>query len=261
MKSRLDVLITERGLCESRERAKAVVMSGCVYVNGQKAVRSGMKVSHDAEIEVRAGLPYVSRGGVKLSKALGAFDINVDGKTCIDCGASTGGFTDCLLQNGAKLVYAVDVGYGQIAWSLRSDPRVITMERTNIRNVTADMFEPKPEFAVLDLSFISLALVLPVVKNLLTENGMALCLVKPQFEAGREKVGKKGVVRNPETHEDVLFAFIDNANKAGFVIKGLTFSPIKGPEGNIEFFGYLGLSDDEVIDVVSVVKMAHEELE
>ena len=260
-KTRLDVLIAKRGMIESRERAKAVIMSGNVYVNGQKATQSSMQVSDDVIIEIRTGLPYVSRGGSKLKKALDFFNLSPEGRICLDCGASTGGFTDCLLQNGAKLVYAVDVGYGQIAWSLRNDPRVITMERTNIRNVTADMFEPKPEFAVLDLSFISLALVLPVVKNLLTENGTALCLIKPQFEAGREKVGKKGVIRNPETHEDVLFAFVDNANEAGFVIKGLTFSPIKGPEGNIEFFGYLGLSDDdEVIDVESVVKMAHEQL-
>jgi len=262
IKTRLDVLISERGLSESRERAKAIIMSGDVYVNGHKALRAGMQVPDDAQIEIRAGLPYVSRGGIKLSKALEVFDIDVDGKICLDCGASTGGFTDCLLQNGAKLVYAVDVGYGQLAWSLRNDPRVITMERTNIRNVTTDMFESKPEFAVLDLSFISLALVLPVVKNLLIENGTALCLIKPQFEAGREKVGKKGVIRDTKTHEDVLFAFMENANKAGFKIKGLSFSPIKGHEGNVEFFSYLGLfGDNDIIDVVSVVNMAHKELE
>ena len=260
-KSRLDVLLTQRGLAESRERAKAVIMSGNVYVDGNKSIKPGMQVLDEADIEVQHGLPYVSRGGLKLEKALDFFNISADDKICLDCGASTGGFTDCLLQNGAKLVYAVDVGYGQLAWSLRTDSRVITMERTNIRNVTPDMLELKPELAVIDLSFISLALILPVVKNLLVDNGDVLCLIKPQFEAGRDKVGKKGVVRDSGTHKDILLAFLDNASKAGFATRGLTHSPIKGPEGNIEFFGFLSLSgNDEITDIHDVVESAHKEL-
>ena len=257
-KTRLDVLIHKRGLTESRERAKAIIMSGNVYVDGQKAVQSGVRISEDADIEIRSGLPYVSRGGIKLKKALDIFDIAVDGKICIDCGASTGGFTDCLLQNGAKLVYAVDVGYGQLAWSLRNDPRVISMERTNIRNVSADMLEWSPEIAVADLSFISLSLVLPIIKTLLTNDGIVLCLIKPQFEAGREKVGKKGVVRHRETHKEVLDNFIEYSEKIGFTIEGLTHSPIKGPEGNIEFLGFLTLSgNNEIIDVENIIDLAH----
>jgi 23S rRNA (cytidine1920-2'-O)/16S rRNA (cytidine1409-2'-O)-methyltransferase len=182
-------------------------------------------------------------------------------KICLDCGASTGGFTDCLLQNGAKLVYAVDVGYGQLAWSLRNDPRVMVMERTNIRNLTPDMLKSKPELAVIDLSFISLALILPIVKKLLVDYGQVLCLIKPQFEAGREKVGKKGVVRNPETHKEVLLDFLDNASNTGFAVRGLTHSPIKGPQGNIEFLGLLSQTGSDVaIDVASLVEAAHEEL-
>ena len=260
-KSRLDALLTQRGLAESRERAKAVIMSGNVYVDGNKATKPGMQISDTADIKVLHGLPYVSRGGLKLEKALDFFNISADGKVCIDCGASTGGFTDCLLQNGAKLVYAVDVGYGQLAWSLRTDSRVIVMERTNIRNANPDAFEPKSELAVVDLSFISLALILPVVKNLLTDDGEVLCLIKPQFEAGREKVGKKGVVRNSDTHKEILLKFLDDASKANFVIKGLTHSPIKGPEGNIEFFGFLSLlGDNNIVDVNNVVEIAHEQL-
>ena len=193
----------------------------------------------NTDFDIFGGLEYVSRGGQKLEKALQFFDISPEGKVCIDCGASTGGFTDCLLKNGAKLVYAVDVGYGQLAWSLRTDERVITMERTNIRYVTPDMLEFKPELAVIDLSFISLALVLPVVRQLMTEKSEAVCLIKPQFEAGKDKVGKKGVVREPEIHIEVLDQFIVNAEKSGFHIKGITYSPVKGPKGNIEYLGWL----------------------
>jgi 23S rRNA (cytidine1920-2'-O)/16S rRNA (cytidine1409-2'-O)-methyltransferase len=207
------------------------------------------------------GLEYVSRGGLKLEKALRHFNVSPDDKVCIDCGASTGGFTDCLLQNGAKLVYAVDVGYGQLAWSLRNDSRVITMERTNIRYVTPDMIEIKPELAVIDVSFISLALVLPVVRELSTDAAEAICLIKPQFEAGRGKVGKKGVVRDPETHKEVLSAFMQNATDSGYKIKGLTYSPVKGPKGNIEYLGYISLKGESAdISVDSVVKESHDEL-
>jgi len=225
---------------------------------------------NDTETGSIDGLEYVSRGGQKLAKALDYFEISPEGKVCIDCGASTGGFTDCLLQRGAKLVYAIDVGYGQLAWSLRTDERVITMERTNIRYVTPDMLETKPEFAVIDVSFISLALVLPVVRQLMLEaseekpldtNPEAVCLIKPQFEAGRGKVGKKGVVRNPETHKEVLDAFIENAEKSGFVIKGLTYSPVKGPKGNIEFLGWLGSNGSSIrTDTKKLVSDSHKEL-
>ena len=203
-------------------------------------------------LEPLDGLEYVSRGGLKLEKALEYFDVSPDGKICIDCGASTGGFTDCLLKKGARLVYAVDVGYGQFAWTLRNDQRVITMERTNIRYVTPDMLEKRPELAVIDLSFISLALVLPVIRELLTETGGAvsqeanpevICLIKPQFEAGRGKVGKKGVVRDPGTHKEVLDTFIQNAEKSGFTVRGITYSPVKGPKGNIEYLGWLSKQD------------------
>ena len=219
------------------------------------------------DIDIFGGLDYVSRGGQKLEKALKYFDISPEGKICIDCGASTGGFTDCLLKNGAKLVYTVDVGYGQLAWSLRTDKRVITMERTNIRYVTPDMLEVKPELAVIDLSFISLALVLPVVRELMTERNEAVCLIKPQFEAGKDKVGKKGVVREPEIHKEVLDRFIENAEKSGFFIKGITYSPVKGPKGNIEYLGWLGtyidLDESEnatKIDTAKIVSESHKDL-
>ena len=208
------------------------------------------------------GNEYVSRGGQKLEKALDYFEVSPDGKVCIDCGASTGGFTDCLLKRGAKLVYAVDVGYGQLAWTLRTDERVITMERTNIRYVTPDMLEIKPELAVIDVSFISLALVLPVVRKLMADPAPeAICLIKPQFEAGKGKVGKKGVVRDPETHKEVLGAFIENAEKSGFKVKDITYSPVKGPKGNIEYLGWLGNNGDSInIDINEIVKQSHKEL-
>ena len=221
----------------------------------------------DSFIEIQE---YVSRGGQKLEKALIYFDISPEGKVCIDCGASTGGFTDCLLKKGAKKVYAVDVGYGQLAWSLRSDQRVITMERTNIRYVTPDMLDEKPELAVIDVSFISLALVLPVIRKLMEEtdeavctdkNYEAVCLIKPQFEAGKGKVGKKGVVRDPETHIEVLNAFIENAEKSGFLIKGITYSPVKGPKGNIEYLGWLGSYGDSIkTDTKEIVLESHKKL-
>jgi len=271
-KTRLDVLLFERGFAESRERARAIIMSGNVFVAGNRAEKPGAQVDREIPIEVRGVKDYVSRGGKKLEKALKAFGVTPEGKVCIDCGASTGGFTDCLLKNGARLVFAVDVGYGQLAWSIRSDQRVITMERTNIRHATPEMFEPKPELAVIDLSFISLGLVLPVVRSFLQADGEALCLIKPQFEAGREKVGKKGVVRDPDTHKEVLDAFVNNSGRSGFAVRGLTHSPLRGPEGNIEYLGWLicdasgklkvenGKLGDNVVDTGEVVRNAHKEL-
>jgi len=262
MKTRLDVLLVERGMIESRERAKAVIMSGNVFIGGNKAEKPGIQVGDDIEIEIRGRPDYVSRGGQKLEKALKFFGVMPAGKVCIDCGASTGGFTDCLLKNSAKLVYAVDVGYGQLAWSIRSDPRVVTMERTNIRFARPDMFKTEPELAVVDVSFISLALVLPVIRKLLTEDGEVLCLIKPQFEAGRESVGKKGVVRDPSIHRAVLETFISNATQSGFYVYGLTYSPVKGPEGKIEFLGWLGRRAASAdIDSAAVVADAHSEFE
>ena len=257
-KTRIDILLVERGLAESIQHARAIVMSGSVFVEGTRAEKPGMLVRAGAEIQIRRGMEYVSRGGQKLAKALEFFGVSPKGKVCIDCGASTGGFTDCLLKSGALLVYAVDVGYGQLAWRLRNDSRVHLMERTNIRYVTADMLETKPDLAVIDLSFISLSLVMPIVRGLLAEYGEALCLVKPQFEASREKVGKKGVVRDPEEHIAVLDAFVYDAVRSGFHIKGLTYSPIKGPEGNIEYFGWLccqGQSD--TVDTRTIVSESH----
>ncbi len=247
-KTRLDAALVERGLITSRERAKTTIMSGQVYVNGQKADKAGAPVRPDDQIEVRGDtLRYVSRGGLKLEKAMQEFPITVSGKCALDAGASTGGFTDCMLQNGAERVYAVDVGYGQLAWSLRNDPRVVNMERTNIRYVTHEQIPELLDFAVIDVSFISLALVLKPVRALLSDAAEAVCLIKPQFEAGRDKVGKKGVVRDPEVHLAVLEAFLQHAKDAGFVVAGITFSPIKGPEGNIEYLGYLRCRGDENI--------------
>ena len=211
--------------------------------------------------ELFSELNYVSRGGAKLEKAISEFNVSADGKVCLDCGASTGGFTDCLLQNGAKKVYAVDVGYGQLAWTLRNDPRVKTMERTNIRYVTPEMLEERPELAVIDVAFISLALVLPVVHNLLTDKSEVICLIKPQFEAGKGKVGKKGVVSDPAIHKEVLDAFVEYSEKSGFNLRGLSYSPIKGPKGNIEFLGHLSKSDEKIIiDTENLVKRVHAEL-
>lgn len=258
-KKRLDVLLFEKGMVPSRERAKAIIMSGIVYVNNQKADKAGMSIPEDAEIEIRGKTnSFVSRGGLKIEKALTYFQIDPKNLCVMDIGASTGGFTDCLLTRGARKVYSIDVGYGQLAWKLRQDPRVVCMERTNIRKVTPDMLDDVPEFAVIDVSFISLKLVLPVVAQLLNEHGRIACLIKPQFEAGKGKVGKKGVVREPEIHLDVLNAFVENAHEAGFHVYNLTFSPIKGPEGNIEFLGYIGKDrEDADIDTAALVAEAH----
>ena len=259
MKKRLDVLLFEKGMVPSRERAKAITMSGIVYVNNQKADKAGMSIPADAEIEIRGKTnSFVSRGGLKIEKALNYFQIDPKDLCVMDIGASTGGFTDCLLTRGARKVYSIDVGYGQLAWKLRQDPRVVCMERTNIRYVTPEQLDDVPDFAVIDVSFISLKLVLPVVANLLQEHGRIACLIKPQFEAGKGKVGKKGVVRDPEIHLEVLQSFIENAHEAGFHVYSLTFSPIKGPEGNIEFLGYLGKDgEDAELDPAALVAEAH----
>ena len=262
-KKRLDILLFEKGMAESRERAKAIIMSGIVFVDGQRVDKPGSAVSEYSTIDVRGStLEYVSRGGLKLEKALSYFGVSPEGKLCIDCGASTGGFTDCLLKGGAEHVYSVDVGYGQIAWSLRNDPRVTVMERTNIRHMNPEQIPQKLHLAVIDVSFISLKLVLPVVRELLTGDGEVVCLIKPQFEAGREKVGKKGVVRDLKTHIEVLEDFCGYSTDAGFSVSGITYSPITGPQGNIEFLGHLTLHPDsaEKIDVSAVVSGAHAEL-
>lgn len=262
-KKRLDVLLVEKGLVPSRERAKTTIMSGIVYVENQKADKVGATFDENANIEVRgATLKYVSRGGLKLEKALNYFKISPKDHICMDVGASTGGFTDCLLQNGAKKVYSIDVGYGQLAWSIRNDERVVSMERTNIRKVTCEQISDNPSLAVVDVSFISLKLVLPVMRELMFEKAEILCLVKPQFEAGREKVGKKGVVRDKDTHIEVLQNFAKNAENAGFNIENITFSPIKGPEGNIEFLAHIKTQDtDFSLDIIEkVVEEAHDEL-
>lgn len=261
-KKRLDVLLFERGLAPSRERAKTSIMAGLVYVNGQKADKAGENVPEDAALEVRSsGKEFASRGGHKIEKALDTFEIDPAGLAVMDVGASHGGFTDCLLQRGARKVYSIDVGYGQLAWSLRQDPRVRCMERTNIRYVKPEMLDEVPSLCVIDVSFISLRLVLPVVFGLLSEEGRVACLIKPQFEAGRGRVGKKGVVREASTHLEVLQNFVENAHEAGFHVQGMTFSPIKGPEGNIEFLGYLVKSGEEQIpDLPALVQQAHETL-
>ena len=261
IKKRLDVLLTERLYAENRTKAQAIIMSGNVYVNGQKADKPGMSFEETVDIEVRGAVcPYVSRGGLKLEKALRDFGVKPDGYVCSDSGASTGGFTDCLLQQGASKVFAIDVGYGQLDWKIRSDPRVVVMERTNVRYVTSEQLGEPLDLSVVDVSFISLKIVLPAIKNLLKADcGQVLCLIKPQFEAGKEKVGKKGVVRDPATHKEVLDNFVTLANELEFKILGLTFSPVKGPEGNIEFLGHLSLADVPGIqpDTADVVAQAH----
>lgn len=264
IKKRLDVLLVERGFVETRTKAQAIIMSGLVYVAGQKADKPGMSFDETCELEVRgAACPYVSRGGLKLEKALRDFGVNPTGYVCSDSGASTGGFTDCLLQQGAQKVFAIDVGYGQLDWKIRSDPRVVVMERTNVRYVTPEQLGEPLDLSVVDVSFISLRIVLPVIKTFLKEHaGQILCLIKPQFEAGKEKVGKKGVVRDPAVHKEVLDDFVALTKEIGFKILGLTFSPVKGPEGNIEFLAHLTLADTEGIepDTALVVSQAHETL-
>ena len=261
IKKRLDVLLVERGFADTRTKAQAIIMSGSVYVTGQKADKPGTSYEETVDIEVRgAACPYVSRGGLKLEKALRDFGVNPTGYVCSDSGASTGGFTDCLLQQGASKVFAIDVGYGQLDWKIRSDPRVVVMERTNVRYVTPEQLGEPLDLSVVDVSFISLRIVLPVIKTFLKENaGQVLCLIKPQFEAGKEKVGKKGVVRDASVHEEVLNDFVQLTKEIGFKILGLTFSPVKGPEGNIEFLAHLTLADVAGIepDTTDVVAQAH----
>ena len=260
IKKRLDVLLTERGHADTRTKAQAIIMSGLVYVNGQKADKPGVSYEETVDIEVRSGgCPYVSRGGLKLEKALRDFGVDPTGYVCSDSGASTGGFTDCLLQQGASKVFAIDVGYGQLDWKIRSDPRVVVMERTNVRHVTPEQLGEPLDLSVVDVSFISLKIVLPVIQTFLKPTGQVLCLIKPQFEAGKEKVGKKGVIRDPNTHMEVLEDFVALADKLNFTILGLTFSPVKGPEGNIEFLGHLTMEDKPGIrpDVEAIVSEAH----
>ena len=262
-KIRLDQLVFDLGLAESRERAKTTVMSGLVFVNGQRADKPGMQVSPDVNVEVKGtALPYVSRGGLKLEKALKVFPIDVNGKVCIDCGASTGGFTDVLLKNGAAKVYSVDVGYGQLAWSLRNDERVVNMERTNIRYISSEQIPEPLDICVMDLSFISVKLVLPAVCALLKDDAQLVCLIKPQFEAGREEVGKKGVVRDKAVHLSVIESVLSCAPTVGMTVMGLDFSPIKGPEGNREYLCYMkkGVHEAGLINAAAVVEASHESL-
>ena len=270
MKKRLDVELVDRGLVQSRERAKVVIMEGLVYVNGQKSDKAGTPVKEDDRIEVRGEtLRYVSRGGKKLEKAMQVFPVVLEGCTCMDIGASTGGFTDCMLQNGAVKVYAVDVGYGQLAWSLRTDERVVNLERTNIRYITEEQVPQPVDFISVDVSFISLTLVLPVAHRLLKDGAQMVCLVKPQCEAGKDKVGKKVVVRDPQIHREVIRKVIDCAGELGFWVRGLDFSPIKGPEGNIEYLLFLqkpqqdALPPEETVaeeQIAGVVDSAHQSL-
>ena len=259
-KIRLDQLLFDRHLTESREKAKTTIMAGMVYVNGQKETKPGTAVPPEADVEVRgSALPYVSRGGLKLEKALRVFPVSPRDKVCLDCGASTGGFTDVMLQNGARKVYAVDVGYGQLAWSLRQDQRVVCMERTNVRYLTTDEIPETVDFVSADLSFISLRLILPAVYGLLAEQGDMICLVKPQFEAGKEKVGKKGVVRDPDVHREVLESFLGYSAEAGFALQGLDYSPIRGPEGNIEYLAWLKKGGESIPapDLQALVEASH----
>ena len=263
-KQRLDVVLVERGLAETRQKAQATIMSGIVYVNGKKVDKAGYSVAEDANVEVRGNaLPYVSRGGLKLEKAMREFGLELGGCVCADIGASTGGFTDCMLQNGAAKVYAVDVGYGQLDWKLRSDARVVCLERTNARYLTHEQVREELDFASVDVSFISLKLILPAVNGLLRDGGHVACLVKPQFEAGREKVGKKGVVRDPAVHREVLEHFLRHAADSGFGVLDLTYSPIRGPEGNIEYLGYLekGAVTAREFDLAALVAASHGELD
>ena len=259
-KLRLDVALTQRGLAESRQKAQALIMAGEVYVNGQKETKAGAPVKEEDALEVQGkALPYVSRGGLKLEKAMQVWPIDLKGAVCADIGASTGGFTDCMLQNGARLVYAVDVGYNQLDWRLRTHPQVVCMERTNARYLTAEQIPEPLDFFSVDVSFISLSLILPALRPLIREGGQAVCLVKPQFEAGKENVGKHGVVRDPAVHLEVLERFLDHAAQSDFAVKDITFSPIKGPEGNIEYLGYLqaGPCPAEPVDLPALVERSH----
>lgn len=268
-KQRLDVLLVEKGMAPSREKAKAIIMAGIVYVDGNKEDKAGTTFPENAVIEVKGKtLPYVSRGGLKLEKAMQKFPITLSGKVCMDVGSSTGGFTDCMLQNGATKVYAIDVGHGQLAWKLRNDERVVCMEKTNIRYVVPEDIDELAAFSSIDVSFISLTKVLLPVKNLLTEDGQVVCLIKPQFEAGREKVGKKGVVRDRAVHEEVIRMVMDYASSIDFYPLALDFSPVKGPEGNIEYLLFLSknkqdqeIVDTSSIDIKAVVTASHDTLD
>lgn len=265
-KTRLDVAVYEQGYAPSREKAKAIIMAGIVYVNNQKVDKAGFELKEGDVLEVRGKtLQYVSRGGLKLEKAMQEFPITLDGKVCMDVGASTGGFTDCMLQNGAVKVYSVDVGYGQLAWKLRTDERVVNLERTNFRYATREQIPDEIDFASVDVSFISLKHILPNLNTLLAPDGQAVCLIKPQFEAGKEKVGKKGVVRDLNVHLEVVENVINLAVENGFSVMGLQFSPIKGPEGNIEYLIYLNKSStpivSENVNAKELVNMSHTELD
>lgn len=263
MKERLDVLVVKNGLCESREKAKALIMSGLVFVDGEREDKAGTFLDENAEITLNGQVnEFVSRGGKKLKKAIEAFDIKLDSMVCADIGASTGGFTDCMLQNGAAKVFAVDVGYGQLAWKLRTDERVVNLERTNIRYITDEQIPEKLDFFSVDVSFISLKLVLHVLCRIVKDDACGVCLIKPQFEAGREKVGKHGVVREPKTHIEVINNVFGYLKDNDFSVKGLTFSPIKGPEGNIEYLVYItkNIEKDYTDNINAVVEAAHSEL-
>ena len=265
-KIRLDQLVFDKGLAESRERAKAYIMAGSVYLNGQKALKGGAAVKDTDIIEVRGAVnPYVSRGGLKLHKAVQNFGLSLEGCVCMDIGASTGGFTDCMLSNGAAKVYAIDVGYGQLAWKLRCDERVVNMERTNFRYVTHEQIPEQVDFASVDVSFISLRKILPVMRELLRDGGRAVCLIKPQFEAGRENVGKKGVVRDRAVHESVVASITEFAVESGFNVCNVDFSPIKGPEGNIEYLMLVEKSDSAAMlwqgSAAELVAASHEQLD
>ncbi len=265
-KKRLDAAVFEQGFCESREKAKTLIMAGVVYVNNQKADKPGMNVKDDDTIEVRSNpLKYVSRGGLKLEKAMQSFDLLLDGFICADIGASTGGFTDCMLQNGATKVYAIDVGYGQLAWKLRTDERVVNMERTNFRYVTHEQIPEELDFCSVDVSFISLSIIVPVMRNIMKDGGKAVCLIKPQFEAGKDKVGKKGVVRDKAVHVEVVENTVNMMLNNNMRVLGLDFSPVKGPEGNIEYLVYIEKTDtpEDVSGVTAkdVVEMSHKELD
>lgn len=263
MKQRLDILLTEKNFFDSRARAKAMIMAGKILVNGQKVDKAGTLIAPDAEIRILGEeMPFVSRGGLKLQKALDAFKIDLRGKISVDIGASTGGFTDCMLQHGAAKVYAIDVGYGQLAWKLRQDERVINMERTNIRNVTRENFSEEIDFASIDVAFISLEKVLPVIFDVLKNSGEVVALIKPQFEAGREHVGKHGVVRDKKIHAAVIEKILNFSASVGFGVRGLNFSPVKGPEGNIEYLAHLAKNFSAAdVEILSVVNSAHEELD
>lgn len=265
MKKRLDVILFERGFFDSREKAKIAIMEGTVFVDNQKSDKPGTSYDEECKIEVRNNkLKYVSRGGLKLEKALDVFHIDLEGTVSMDVGASTGGFTDCMLQNGCKKVYSVDVGYGQLDWKLRNDSRVVNLERTNIRYIDESLIKDEIDFFSVDVSFISLKIVLPVIRRIIKDGAMGVCLIKPQFEAGREKVGKKGVVRDKEVHKEVVNSICEFCVNNGFAVLSIDFSPVKGPEGNIEYLMLVKKSDnayiDEPVDVDNVVECSHEEL-